>query len=295
MNALALAAEGEPPTVAALLEAVTVQMRAPELLSEDARHEAGELVAHALGILPAQLPARLNDRAGPPVRDELRRLLSRRLASEPLGYIVGAVEIMGTRFKVDRRGFIPRLDLPVLIGAGLEGVPEGVRGRALDLACGIGAAGICVARARPGLLLDLADVSAEAIELARENAAVLLPGRAEVFAGDLFGALPEDRSGAYQVITANPPWVPDGTELPSEVIDHEPEVSFYGGPDGLDLVRRIIDELPRWLARGGTYAQECDPSQVDKVMALLSAAGLSRCRGHADKEGVRRVVSARLA
>jgi release factor glutamine methyltransferase len=295
MIALDPADEGEPPTVAALVEAVTGQMRAPELLSEDPRHEAGELVAHALGILPAQLAARLHDRAGTRARDELRRLLSRRLGLEPLGYIVGAVEIMGTRFKVDRRGFIPRLDLPVLIGAGLEGVPDGARGRALDLACGIGAAGICVARARPGLLLDLADVSAEAIELARENASVLLPGRAEAFAGDLFGALPEGRRGTYQVITANPPWVPDGTELPSEVIDHEPEMSFYGGPDGLDVVRRLIAELPLWLARGGTYAQECDPSQVDKVMALLAAAGLSRCRAHADKEGVRRVVSARLA
>lgn len=295
MSATDLAAEAEPPTVAALLEAVTAQMRAPELLSEDPRHEAGELVAHALGLLPAQLPARLHQRPDPVARGELRRLLSRRLASEPLGYIVGAVEIMGTRFKVDRRGFIPRLDLPVLIGAGLEGVPERGRGRALDLACGIGAAGICVARARPGLLLDLADVSPEAIELARENAAVLVPGRAEAFSGDLFDALPEGRRGGYQVITANPPWVPDGTELPAEVIDHEPEVSFFGGPDGLDLVRRIIAELPSWLIRGGTYAQECDPSQVDKVMALLSAAGLSRCRAHADKEGVRRVVSARLA
>ncbi|GAC1541884.1 MAG: putative protein N(5)-glutamine methyltransferase [Myxococcales bacterium] len=270
-------------------------MRAPELLSEDPEHEARELVAHALGLLPAQLSAHLHHRPRRPASDALRKLVARRLASEQLGYIVGAVEIMGTRFKVDRRGFIPRLDLPVLIGAGLEGVPEAARGRALDLACGIGAAGICVLRARPGLRLDLADVSPEAIELARENADLLVPGRAQAFAGDLFDALPADREGTYQVITANPPWVPDGTELPAEVIDHEPEVSFFGGPDGLDLVRRIIAALPRWLAPGGIYAQECDPSQVDKVMALLAAAGLSRGRAHADKEGVRRVVSARLA
>src|SRR5207244_912702 len=132
------------------------------------------------------------------------RLLSRRLNAEPTGYIVGAVELLELRFKVDRRGFIPRLDLPVLINAGLERVPGDVSGFALDLACGIGAAGICVAHARPGL-------------------------------------------------------------------------------------RR---ELPEWLAPGGVYAQECDPSQVDKVIGLLTRAGLRDPRAHPDKEGVRRVVSA---
>jgi methylase of polypeptide subunit release factors len=141
--------------------------------------------------------------------------------------------------------------------------------------------------------VDLTDVSAEAIELARENADRLIPGRAHCYAGDLFEPLPRGRH--YAVVTANPPWVPDGTELPEEVINHEPVVSFFGGPDGLDVVRRLIRELPRWLAPGGVYAQECDPSQVEKVIGLLTAAGLRAPRAHADKEGVRRVVSAQMA
>ena len=282
------------PSVDEVLHAVTERMRPPELLSEDPATEASELVAHALGVLPAQLFARGQHPMNVHQRGELLRLLARRLASEPTGYIVGAVEILGARFKVDRRGFIPRLDLPVLIEAGLSGVPLNATGRALDLACGIGAAGICVARARPGLSLDLADVSAEAIELARENAILLGVAHAEAFSGDLFEALPVSRKGSYVVITANPPWVPDGTLLPSEVIDHEPRVSFFGGPDGLDLVRKIIVDLPVWLAPGGVYAQECDPSQVGRVLALLAEAGLSRCRAHADREGVQRVVSAHL-
>src|ERR1700694_1321748 len=284
-----------PHTVDELVRAVTERMRAPELLSEDPQQEARELVAHALGTIPEQLGPRARQEVSAHHRGELLRLLARRLAPEPTGYIVGAVEILGTRFKVDRRGFIPRLDLRVLIGAGLEGVPEAAQGRALDLACGIGAAGICVAQARPGLLLDLADVSEEAIELAREDGQGLLPGRAEAFAGDLFEALPPSRKGSYLVITANPPRVPDGTELPTEVIDHEPVVSFFGGPDGLDLVRRLIDDPPRWLSPGGVYAAQCDPSQVDTVIALLEQVGLRSPRAHQDKEGVRRVVSARLA
>jgi release factor glutamine methyltransferase len=281
------------PTVAELLAAATERMRAPELLSEDPAQEARELVAHALGVLPAQLAQMARERLDARAHGDFLRLLHRRLSLEPTGYLVGAVEILGTRFKVDRRGFIPRLDLPVLIGAGLERVPEDAPGFALDLACGIGAAGICVARARPGLQVDLADVSEEAIELARENAERLIPGRARCFAGDLFAPLPPERRGRYALITANPPWVPDGTPLPQEVIDHEPHVSFFGGPDGLDVVRRLVAELPHWLRPGGGYAQECDPSQVAKMIALLEQSGLRECRAHRDAQGVARVVSAR--
>jgi release factor glutamine methyltransferase len=281
------------PSVAELIEATTERMRAPQLLSEDPRQEARELVAHALGVLPAQLVDMATERLETRAHGDFLRLLHRRLALEPTGYIVGAVEILGLRFKVDRRGFIPRLDLPVLISAGLSRLPEDARGFALDLACGIGAAGICVAHARPGLQVDLADVSEEAIELARENAERLVPGRARCFAGDLFAPLPRERIGLYRIVTANPPWVPDGTELPEEVIAHEPQVSFFGGPDGLDVVRRLIAELPRWLAAGGAYAQECDPSQIATVIGLLEQSGLRGCRAHQDAQGVERVVSAR--
>jgi release factor glutamine methyltransferase len=277
-------------TVTELLEQTAVRLEAPELLSEDPRTEASELLAHALGLVPGQLRNRLREPVSDGAQAAFQRLLARRLNSEPTGYIVGAVELLGLRFKVDRRGFIPRLDLPVLIEAGLKGVPQDARGFALDLACGIGAAGICVASARPGLQVDLADVSAEAIELARENAEVLVPGRARCYAGDLYAPLPRGRK--YTIITANPPWVPDGTVLPEEVLN-EPQVSFFGGPDGLDLVRKIIAELPEWLAPQGVYAQECDPSQVEKVASLLVSKGLTSPRFHADKEGVNRVVSAR--
>jgi HemK-like putative methylase len=276
--------------VAELLRQTASRLAAPEFLSEDPQTEARELLAHALGLVPARLSDRLRDPLDEETQATFQGLLDRRLGSEPTGYIVGAVELMGLRFKVDRRGFIPRLDLPNLVEAGLDGVPRDARGFALDLACGIGAAGICVAHSRPGLHVDLADVSAEAIELARENADAIVPGRAGCFAGDLFAPLP--RSRKYAIITANPPWVPDGTVLPEEVLN-EPHVSFFGGPDGLNIVRQIIAELPRWLAPKGIYAQECDPSQVDKVAALLTLAGLIEPRFHPDKEGVLRVVSAR--
>jgi release factor glutamine methyltransferase len=275
---------------AELLRQTAARLAAPELVSEDPRSEARELLAHALGILPEQLGDRLQQPVAAQIQTAFAGLLQRRLASEPTGYIVGAVELMGLRFKVDRRGFIPRLDLPNLVEAALKGVPQDVRGFALDLACGIGAAGICVACARPGLHVDLADVSAEAIELARENADLMIPGRAGCYSGDLYAPLPRGRK--YDVITANPPWVPDGTTLPEEVLN-EPRVSFFGGPDGLNFVRKIIADLPMWLAPKGIYAQECDPSQVDKVASLLSVVGLKATQIHADKEGVSRVVSAR--
>ena len=86
---------------------------------------------------------------------------------------------------------------------------------------------------------------------------------------------------------------PDGTPLPHEVIEHEPRVSFFGGPDGLDVVRRLVYELPEWLQPGGAYAQECDPSQIATVLGLLERGGMRELRAHRDPHGVERVVSAR--
>src|SRR5438105_15184338 len=102
-------------------------------------------------MMPAAMPDQASSCVDSRQHGEFMRLLSRRLDAEPTGYIVGAVELLGLRFKVDRRGFIRRLDLPVLINAGLERVPRAVSGFALGLACGLGAAGVCVGHARPGL------------------------------------------------------------------------------------------------------------------------------------------------
>ena len=270
------------PSVAELIEATTERMRAPELLSEDPRQEARELVAHALAVLPAQLPEMASERLDARTHGDFLRLLHRRLALEPTGYIVGAVEILGLRFKVDRSGFIPRLDLPVLISAGLSRVPENAHGVALDLACGIGAAGICVAHARPGLQVDRADVSEEAIELARENAGRLIPGRARCFGGDLFTPLPPERRGQYLLVTANPPWVPDGTPLPQEVIDHEPHVSFFGGPDGLDVVRVVSRTALRLAHPGGTVVIEHGEWQGAAVRGILASDGWRAAATHPD-------------
>ncbi len=279
----------ERKTVRELLARTEQIMARPELLSEGPLWEAKELVAFALGLQPAELDERRSVTG-----DEEKlvdALVQRRLANEPTGYIVGAVELRGVRFKADKRAFIARQDLPVCVDAALLDAPADARGFALDLACGMGAAGILVGVARPGLHVDLADLHAPSVELAQENADAIIPGRGRAFVSDLFEGLPAERRGLYSVVTANPPWVPDGTVLPSEVIDHEPEVSFFGGPDGLNIVRRLIAELPAWLAPGGRYAQECDPSQIEKVMTLLREAGLVDVRAHVDAENVRRVVS----
>ena len=284
----------ERETVRSILDRTAKRLSAPELLSEGPMVEARELLAFALGVFPAQLDARLEARPSSDERARFDDLLRRRLGDEPTGYLVGAVELRGIRFKIDRRAFIARLDLPVLVDAALEGVPADLQGYAADLACGMGAAGILMGVLRPGLIVDLADLDAPAVDLAVENADRIIPGRGRGFAGDLFDALPADRRGEYDVIAANPPWVPDGTVLPDEVIKHEPTVSFFGGPDGLNIVRRLIAALPLWLKRGGRYAQECDPTQIEKVKALLAEAGFTEVKAHVDLEDVQRVVSGTL-
>src|SRR3982750_4737390 len=94
-------APSHPPSILELIEATTERMRAKELLSEDPRQEARELVAFALGVVPAQLEARKGQHISVREHGEFLRVLQRRLSLEPTGYIVGAVEILGLRFQVD--------------------------------------------------------------------------------------------------------------------------------------------------------------------------------------------------
>src|SRR5205823_10637430 len=106
--------------------------------------------------------------------------------------------------------------------------------------------------------------------------------RARIVQGDLFAALPEPVR--YNVIVANPPYVPltHGRQLAPDVVDHEPHLALFAGEDGLEVVRQVIAGLQNWLAPGGFFATEIDPSPGAAVCALWSASGPYGGRGHGD-------------
>jgi len=224
-------------------------------------------------------------------------VLARRLAGEPLQYVLGRWGFRGLDLMVGPAVLIPRPETEVLAGLAVEelarrGSPGGL---AVDLGTGSGAVGLAIAAECETARVVLTDLSSEALAVARANLAGL--GRAAVRVsacqGSWFGALPEELTGAVDVVASNPPYVPQHQPLPPEVADWEPAVALRGGPDGLDGTRRILAEAPRWLRPGGAVLLELSPEQMDAARAIATAGGLVVEAIHPDLAGRDRVLQCR--
>ncbi|RMF15148.1 MAG: 50S ribosomal protein L3 N(5)-glutamine methyltransferase [Gammaproteobacteria bacterium] len=234
-----------------------------------------EAVHLVLGVLslpwdidPAVLDARLTEEEKLRVADALERRIQ---AREPLPYILGEAWFAGMPFEVNRHVLIPRSPIAELLEHGLYPWLENVEAepdeplRILDMCCGSGCIGIAAARYFPEAEVTLADISPEALEVARRNVARhSMEDRIEVVQSDLFDQL----EGTWHVILTNPPYVDaeDMADLPPEY-RHEPELALAAGEDGLDLVRRILKEAPRRLNKGGFLVCEVGNSMAATMNA----------------------------
>jgi ribosomal protein L3 glutamine methyltransferase len=223
----------------------------------NARDEAAFLVLEALRLPIHSLDPYLDLKPSAAERARLLTLIDARVALRlPAPYLVGAAYMHGVRFQVDRRALIPRSFIgDLLVGGGLPiGDPNRVR-RVLDLCTGSGCLAILAALIFPRAKVDAVDLSAGALALARRNvAAHRLQDRITLHRGDLFKPLANNR---YDLILSNPPYVDAGgmAKLPPEY-RHEPRMALAAGDDGLDLVRRILAEAPRHLAKNGSLLCE---------------------------------------
>ncbi|RSS82003.1 putative protein N(5)-glutamine methyltransferase [Streptomyces sp. WAC06614] len=204
---------------------------------------------------------------------ELAALVARRAAGEPLEHVVGWAEFCGLRMAVGEGVFVPRRRTEFLVqeAAGLAR-PGAV---VLDLCCGVGAIGAAVAAELAGAVeLHAADIDPVALSYARRNLAAF-GGR--VHEGDLYAALPRSLRGRVDVLVVNAPYVPTDAIglLPAEARDHEPRTALDGGPDGLDVQRRVAAAAPAWLAPGGHLLIETSARQAPSTAAALTAAGLA--------------------
>jgi len=228
------------------------------------RLDAELLLAHALGCDRVRLYVDVDK---PLSAEELARfkpLIQRRGAREPVAYILCSKEFYGRGFELGPGVFIPRPETELLVQLALESRPE----RVLDLCAGSGAVGVSIAAERPEARVDLVELSPQAAACARRNAEKHAPGRARVFEGDLFAALPGP--ARYDALVANPPYLASGQPLMPDVIDHEPHLALFAGDDGLSVIRRIVEGARSWLSPGGFFATEIDPSQAAAVRELLS-------------------------
>jgi release factor glutamine methyltransferase len=208
---------------------------------------------------------------------ELERLVTRRVAGEPLEPLVGWAEFAGLRLVVEPGVFVPRRRTELLAAEAVRLARAVARPNhvpvILDLCCGVGAIGAAVADAASPVELVAADVDPDAVRAARRN---LEPLGARVVEGDLFDALPEDLRGRVDVLAVNAPYVPTAeiAMMPPEARDHEARIALDGGADGLDVHRRVAASAREWLAPGGHVLIETSRRQASTTASLVEAGGL---------------------
>jgi release factor glutamine methyltransferase len=214
----------------------------------------------------------------------LDSLVRRREAGEPLAWITGRVLFCGVSVAVDAGVYVPRWQTEVLTERAVALLPEG--GIAVDLCCGSGAISRVLAARRPAATIVATDIDPSAVACAGTNGV-------DAHAGDLFAPLARGLRGTVDVVVAVPPYVPSAG-LAMLARTPEPPLALDGGPDGLDVARRIVSGAPEWLRRGGSLLIEIGRPQVHAMHAALEANGFRDVAALHDLEGDVSGLSARF-
>lgn len=222
--------------------------------------------------------------------DRYFELIRRRTLHEPCQYIIGNCGFYGISLLVNEKVLIPRQDTELLVEKTIQAAKPSAQ--VLDLCTGSGAVAVAAAAQRPDIRMTAADISEEALEVARANAKRNYCGIRFV-RSDLFEGI--DPELKFDVIASNPPYVSDAEyeELMPEVKDHEPALALKAGPEGLDIYRRLVPEAPEHLNPGGALIVEIGCFQGAAVSGLFEEAGFES-RVFKDLAGLDRVVFGRL-
>ena len=289
-----------PLTVGDALRAAAPRLRASG--SRSPRLDAELLLASALGVSRTEL---FRDPGRTLRPDEVARfedLISRRVAREPVAYILGRRAFRTIDLEVTPDVLIPRPETETLVEVALEALaampiagpdPED-EPLALDVGTGSGCVALALAAEDPFVRLVATDVDPGALAVARRNGARLgLARRVEFVLSDLFADVGER---PFDLVVSNPPYIPadEYVTLEPNVRDHEPRLALYGGVDGLDFYRRLIPGAALLLRPGGTLALEVGAGQADDVAAIIETARAYEApEQRSDLSGVPRVVFAR--
>ncbi len=253
------------------------------------RLDAELLLAQLLGVERIHLYTHFDQPLRPEELAAFRELIKRRLSGEPVAYLIGRREFRSLELAVDPRVLIPRPDTETLVEVALSLLPPLGAARVVDVGTGSGAIAIALATARPELVIDAVDRSADAAEVARANVARHAPS-VRVHVGDLLAPT----SGAIDLVVSNPPYIPsDEIGRLAPEVQREPRLALDGGPDGLDVVRRLIAAAAARLGSGGAIALEIGAGQAAATEELLRAAGFTELVRRSDLGGIERVVSGR--
>jgi release factor glutamine methyltransferase len=270
---------------------------------ERARQDAEMLLRHLLHWDRAYLLAHPQEVMSAEGALRYYALIDRRLTGEPIQYITGETEFYGLPFRVTREVLIPRPETEHLVEKVIElagGWGElgrsGMAGpRIMDVGTGSGAIAVALAVKLPAAAITATDISAAALNVARENAQRNgVAERVRFIEGDMLAPVSEEK---FDVVVSNPPYVPesDRESLAVEVREHEPALALFAGEDGLSVYRRLIPEAHEALVSGGFIVVEIGYGQCEAVERLLAESKFGEIEFTADLQGIKRVAAARRA
>lgn len=239
--------------------------------SESPRLEAEILLAHALGWPRVKLYMNINEEVGTSGRTEFRNLVRKRSEGVPVAYLVGHKEFYSLDFEVNPAVLIPRSDTETLVMTFLELAKPLADPLCIDVGTGSGCVPVACAKHHETARFVAIDISEPAAEVARRNVAKHgLTERIEVRVGSLLDPLKPEESPDF--ILSNPPYIPS-SEIPKlerNVRDYEPHTALDGGPDGLEIVRQLVDQAAAKLKSGGRILIEIGFDQGVTVRSLYS-------------------------
>ncbi len=254
-----------------------------------ARRQAEDLLGHALELDRLHLYLQFEYAPSASELALFRGLVQRRGRGEPLQYLLGWQPFLGLRIGTDRRALIPRPETEALAEKAVAWLKSlGAPAAAADVGTGSGCLALALA-ALAGARVFATDISAEALQLARENASALGLDPAPVFLeGPLFEPLRREGLGGLDLLVSNPPYVALGEKagLPAEVRDWEPASALFAGPEGLDVLVPLLEGAAEFLRPGGRLALECGLGQAEKLEKLAGGrAGFRSAWTEKDPQG----------
>jgi len=262
--------------------------------ADEAEIDARLLAEHLLGWDAARFFTSADEPTPEGFSDRYDALVERRARREPLAYITGRQEFWGLTFEVKPAVLIPRPETELVVEVALELYADPALPMSIaDVCTGSGCIAVALASERPQARIIATDISQPALQVAAKNAARHhVDGRIRFVRTDLLNNISE----RFRMIVANPPYVPTGDRpsLPPEVRDHEPMLALLAGPDGLDIMRRLLAQAGDHLHPGGALIVEIGYGQSDAVSTLISITpGLTMVDVRSDLQGIPRTVVAR--
>ena len=251
------------------------------------------LLAKTLKLSKEILLLRGNENISEQDREKFLKFLDRRRHGECVAYILGYKEFRGLSFAVNPSVLVPRPDTETLVEAAIEYIDKAPL-TLLDLCTGSGAVAISLKNERPFLAVTATDISHDALEVAKANAARILENKVSqnvlFIKSDLF----ENINAQYDIIVSNPPYIPSN-ELASLApeIKQEPSLALDGWKDGLELIQKIISQARTYLKPGGALLLEAASAQMMPIKTLLENQKFCYIKIHKDLAGKDRVISAR--